>query len=328
MGEARKHHFVPKAYLKYFSRKEQVYVFDKETEKKFIARINDIAERHDYNKVESGRFIVKPPDDDPLFYEYEYNDLIEKRIPQILNNLVSACTLAPNLSTCILTESRKYDLAKMIVVQLLRTPVSRAYTFELGKPIAEKKLNQIREDLNRIFKKYDQIFDSQKRSQLIGVLNDFKYCQSFSDSVHLRTTTDENRIEHFCKSLVLNHSWAIYRNNLYPYLPFVTSDHPVVMYNLRNRYIGFKENGLENISTVISMPLTPKYMVSLYHKESFWGYYSQPYENKCVGVDDVAFIIKQVYFQLLQCNRQVYIKPDENNQLVELLVDLQKSTEK
>lgn len=328
MKEARKHHFVPRSYLKYFSIEERVYVFDKETENKFIASIKDIAERHDYNRVESGRFIVKPPEDDPLFYEYKYNDLIEKRIPEILNNLISACTLTPDLSTCILTEKQKYDLAKMIVIQLLRTPVSRAYTFELGGPIAEKKLSQIREDLNQIFKEYNQIFDLQKRSQLIGVLDDFKYSQSFSDSAHLRTTTDEKRIEHFCKSLVLNHSWAIYRNDLYPCLPFVTSDHPVIMYNMENKHIGFGKNGLENISTVISMPLTPKYMVSLYHKDSFWGYYSQPYENKCTGVDDVEFIIKQVYFQLLQCNRQVYTTPDEKNQSVRLLNDLKKSTEK
>lgn len=311
MGKAKKHHYVPKAYLNYFAREQQIYVFDKTTEKGFKSNINDVAERHNYNKVGNGRFVIEPPEDNPLFYEYKYAELIERRIPRILNNLSAVCTLIPNLTTCVLTDKQKYELARMIIVQLLRTPISREYTFELGKPIVSKKINQFREELEQI--------DLPDRNSIFSVLDEFEYSRSFSDSVHLYSTTSEERIEQFCKLLISNHVWVIYRNDRYPYLPFVTSDHPVIMYNMGNQHVGFGNNGLDNMTTVISMPLTPKYMVSLYHRDFFWGQYLQSCENKCISVDDETFIMNQNFLQIRQCDRQIYTTIDEKNQLIDLM---------
>ena len=54
---SKKHHFVPKSYLRFFAQeknqdKYQIYVFDKQLNKEFICNINDIAEKYNYNRID------------------------------------------------------------------------------------------------------------------------------------------------------------------------------------------------------------------------------------------------------------------------------------
>ena len=114
MGKPKKHHYVPKAYLRFFAQqngdKYTLYVFDKVSNQEFTSNINDVAEIRNYNKVLSERFIVPPPNGDPLYYEYKYINLIEGEIPQILNNLIATCVLSRADKT-VLTEESKRKLA-------------------------------------------------------------------------------------------------------------------------------------------------------------------------------------------------------------------------
>lgn len=313
MGKPKKHHYVPKAYLRFFAQqngdKYTLYVFDKVSNQEFTSNINDVAEIRNYNKVLSERFIVPPPNGDPLYYEYKYINLIEGEIPQILNNLIATCVLSRADKT-VLTEESKRKLAKLLIIQLLRTPQSRTRTFELGKPIVDSVMQKIQDQII-------QISDTKRREEFLRVLNEFNYTSQFSTSVHLQATTDEKKITDYAQRLVSHRSWAIWENRFYPFLPFVTSDHPVVMYNLQNHELGFGSNSIENPATVISMPLTPKYMISLYHKNSLWGYYSQSYEDRCFPISEVKFIQNQNLLQAWQCSRQIYTTPIFNNSLID-----------
>lgn len=310
MSKPKKHHYVPQAYLKFFSNENEkgeyiIHVFDKVSGKEFSANITDIAEKRNFNKIDNNRFIVPTPNRDPLFYEYKYTDLIEGKIPQIIRNITSSCTLCKPTAQ-VLTEEIKQDLATMIIVQLLRTPQSRKNTYKIGNPICNSVISSIR-------KQIESLEDIKKKEQFFSVLNDFEYTERFSNSVHLQFTTDNDRIERYVRLLVQNRSWAIYENKYYKSIPFVTSDNPVVMYNLKSGELGFSVNGLENYTTVISMPLTPKYMVSLYHKGCIFGHYSQSYENKCIAIDEINFIFNQTLLQTKQCSRQIYTKPGQDN---------------
>jgi len=303
MSKPKKHHYVSQGYLKFFAQENEkgdfiINVIDKVTGKTFPANITDIAEKRNFNKIDNGRFIIPTPNGDPLYYEYKYTELIEGRIPQIISNIVTSCTLYKPTAQ-VLTEEIKHDFATLMVVQLFRTPLSRKFTYEIGEPTCNKVILSIREQI-------ELLQDIEKKDQFLSVLDDFKYTEAFSKSFHLQFTTDRERIEKFVQLLVENHSWVIYKNMYYKSIPFVTSDNPVVMYNLKSGALGLGVNGLENYTTVISMPLTPKYMISLYHKSCNFGYYSQSYENKCIAIDEPKFLSNQSFLQAEQCSRQIY----------------------
>ncbi len=312
MSKPKKHHYVPQAYLKFFSKENEkgefiIHVFDKVSGKFFFANITDIAEKRNFNKVENDRFIFSTPNRDPLFYEYKYTDLIEGKIPRIIRNITSSCTLCkPTVQ--VLTDEIKQDLAIMIVVQLLRTPQSRENTHKIGNPICGSVISSIH-------KQIESQKDIEKKELFFSVLNDFEYTERFSNSVHLQFTMDNDRIEKYAQLLVQNRSWVIYENKYYDSIPFVTSDNPVIMQNMKSGELGFGVNALENDATVISMPLTPKYMVSLYHKGCEFGLNSQSYENKCIAIDEINFIFSQILLQREQCSRQIYTKPGQGNNL-------------
>ncbi len=311
MSKPKKHHYVPQGYLKFFSKENEkgdfiTCVFDKKTRKEFETNIAYIAEKKYYNTVNDDRFIVPTPDGDPLYYEYKYIELIEGRIPQIINNVISACTLCRR-DEQILSKKVKYDLATLIVVQLLRTPKTRQYMHELGEPIYRSITASIREQI-------ESLQDMDKKKQFLNVLDAFNYTEAFSKSVHLQWTTDSDTLNKFIQVLVQNRSWVIYENVISNLIPFITSDNPILMYNLESKKSGLEVNALDNKMTVITMALTPKFMISLYHKGCVYGHYSQEFENKCVPIKETEFILNQTWLQLEQCSRQTYKKPDYNNQ--------------
>lgn len=303
MNKPKKHHYVPRSYLYFFSQNGKIRALENKTKKNYCVNINDVAEIRYYNKINQGKFIIDSPNGDPYYYEFKYNQLIEGEIPRIIGNIVSACTISP-FEKSILTYEIKIELAKLIVVQLLRTPQFRQYVYEIGLPVFDNVIGRIRNQIN-------SFTDFVKKEQLIGELEECKYNDAFVKSVHLSVTTDENRINQFCEFLVCNRSWCIFQNELYKDIPFVTSDTPVIMYNLQNGNVGPKNNAFENSSTIITMPLTPRYCITLYHKACVYGYYSKSYENKCTPIDERKFILKQNLHQIDQCSRQIYTSPDD-----------------
>ena len=306
---------MPKSYLRFFAQeknqdKYQIYVFDKQLNKEFICNINDIAEKYNYNRIDKKDYIIPTPDGNPLYYEEKYRTVIEGQIPRIIRNISSMCTLNPNkYKFSILDEFIKYDLAKMIIVQLLRTPQSRKQTYTLGKSIHDEMTEHFKKCTN-------YIPNSNKKKQIKKFLDNFKYSESFSDSVHLKTTMDDEKIEKYIESLIQNHIWIMYENHNYPYLQFVTSDHPVIMFNFSSRKLGLGNNALENPNTIISMPLSPKFEVTLYHKSL---YFLECIADGCFPITKRDYMFQQNKLQYLHCDRQIYTRPDSRN----LLVDLQ-----
>jgi hypothetical protein len=211
----------------------------------------------------------------------------------------------------ILTHQIKQELAKLIIVQLLRTPQFRQLTFNIGIPVCREIITNIRRQLQTRT-------DLDNKQKFIDVLEDFKYTEEFSKSVHLSATTDESRINRFCEVVLANRSWVLYENKLYKTIPYVTSDTPVIMVDMQSGNIGLSNNGLEKPSTVIIMPLTPRFSVFLYHNLSILGSYSEFYESKCIPIDEERFIMNQNYLQIKQSERQIYTTPSANNIIMKI----------
>lgn len=305
MSQPKMHHFVPRTYLEYFAKKYKneyrLLAIDKVKNRSFEINVKDAAKINSYNKIEKGRFIKNPPDGNVLHYEEKYNQLIEGKIPQIIQSISGVCTLC-NEDKPILTQKLKRELAMMLIVQLLRTPLSRNFTAKIGYPICKDVIDKIGTVV-------DKFGDENKRQEFKNVIEDFSYTEEFVKSMHLKITTDERRIERFCDFLLENRIWIIYRNNISDEIPFVTSDNPVVMLNSTNEKLGISSgNGIDKPSTVIYMPLTPKYMLALYHKRHLIFRNMECFADQCISVDK-KFVEAMNEVQKIQCYKQVYTKP-------------------
>lgn len=303
MGNAKKHHYVPRAYLKYFAVKSgnayMLNTYDKKTKKKYLLNVNDAAQARDYNLIKDVTLGVKLPEGDDLYYEKLYNDVIESKIPIIINNVVVGCKLIRE-NRPVITHENKRDLARLLVTQLYRTPLARKMTYELGIPIYENTMQ-------RAYLTVSQLNDSKRKKEFMDILNKFEYNDEFVKSLHLDITMSPDRINNFIDVLVENHCWIVYDNVLYSTFPFVTSDNPVTMYNVRCGSFGFEYNGLNNISTVISMPLTPRYQIALYHKQSLIGMCLPEFDGRSYHINEPDFVFKQNMMHVEQSYRQVYL---------------------
>ena len=79
------------------------------------------------------------------------------------------------------------------------------------------------------------------------------------------------------------------------------------MYNLANEDMGLgTSNGIDVDDTAFFFPLTPRFLLTLYHKRNLIGHYSECYENRIQSVDEYSFISKMNSIQHIQCNRFCY----------------------
>lgn len=308
MNEPKIHHYVPQGYLRFFAKREQrdsqekywLLAYDKKICKSYPINVSKAAAEKDYNRLELSEHIQLPPENDPLYYEKKYIDLIEGKLPGIIKNLTAACTLSTK-GAKILTPAVKDDLADLITVQVLRTPDVRT---RLGK-IGEKSYHKI---LTAAKLLAAEIPDETRRSEQLRKLNELLYTDEFIKSEHLFCTTDADRLSRIKKALIDDHVWVIYQNMTEQ--PYITSDIPVVLSDMSDGSVGFGTNGIAQPTTIITMPLTPKYLIAVYHEKSLVGRYAGR-DGECIPLDhsEKAFIKHVNRLQFKNCWRQVYTHP-------------------
>ena len=310
MSEPIKHHYVPQGYLRFFAKHEQrknrniywVSVYDKQSHKQYCKNISEIAAEKHYNRITQTPLVEASLAGDPLYYEKKYTDIIEGEIPQTIKNLMGICTLSTN-KTKVLTPSLKHTLANLVVIQSLRTPNVRRYLWEVGREPYDEIMATAR-------KLAIQIPNEEHRLDSLSRLDNLQYDHEFIKAEHLCLATDVNRISRYANILISDHVWIIYRNGTQE--PYITSDIPVIFSSTEENQVGFGLNGITQIKTIISMPLTPHHLVALYHKRNICGQYLENFQDCCVLVDESGedFIEKSNQLQLRNCWRQIYTHPD------------------
>ena len=102
-------------------------------------------------------------------------------------------------------------------------------------------------------------------------------------------------------------TWIIYKSKYDN--AFVTSDNPVLLYDIKTEKTGLFKAGLGYDSTVLCYPISPKLMISIYSNNMMFGQIFEMRNRICFLYDnDKSFIDKMNALQLKQCIRQVYSK--------------------
>ena len=286
--EPRRHHYVPRTYLKNFAIKEKnewrIMVMDKIKNQPYSANIKDVAVEKDFYRIDSK--------EDEFYWEHYYAEQIESLIPTTFNKLIATCTLSVNNSNVIDAET-KLKLAKIICSQLLRTKKSRESQFEIGQRTANNVLESVR-------KQFEGLLSNEK----IAYLDNFIYDEMLNKTMSLPIINDRDRINRFVE-ILQNRYWVVYKNIKYNTSPLITSDHPVAFYNIITRETDFSTNGLGIPHTAIFFPINRELILGLYTQDMYFNTMFR-LNNKMLIVDDVPFVMKLNRIQYEQCYRQAY----------------------
>lgn len=279
-------HFVPRAYLKFFSKRKKndfyINVYDKVTNKSFNSNINNIASKNNFYETSE----LEKNDIEKSFHD------IESQIPNIINNIMIASNIMPN-NSCILNECLKNSLSVMIYSQMFRTRRAQIYFDKLGIEVT----NEVVE--NTLIKYNNELTDEN-----ILVITKYANDLDFIRSVEF-TEFKSKKLINKCKYFLKERIWVVYKIPNNSELSLITSDNPVIYYNFLTKEIGFGNNGIARKETIIIFPLTPKIVLVLYPPDMYFGAMKK-YSNKLHYLFDDRFINKLNEYQRKQSHRQIY----------------------
>ena len=304
MRESYRHHFVPQVYLRFFAKEREtkkgeyyLYVYDTIQDKTFPSNVKDIGYKNDYNRVLISKYLPPVPDGNELYYEKKFQELIENDWNSIVHQFTAACTMTTSKKK--LSYDMKFMLAKLIIIQSLRTPDARKITRSIGL----KRRQELFDELN-------PIIQNSQREDFIQAFSNLEKAFSFDDehskSFHLWATTDNTRIDRLAKLIVQNRIWMVYRSPDIIHFPFITSDNPVVFYDPTLNKYGIVPNGIDTNTTIIGFPVTPQYYIITYHKKSPLCDVDNEIGDECVTIEPEIIRVLDRH-QTNQCYRQVYI---------------------
>ena len=291
MKQPRKHHYVPRCYLKYFATNHKnefrVKVIDKDKNKPYIANIKDIAAEKDFNRIWDS--------EKEFYWEHFFSREVEPMIPKVLDNLIAVSNIINNRSI-ILNKSFKRELAKIICFQQLRTKKARKMQFRLGEKVATEVLTSVENEL-------DKYLSTEQREYL----NDFKYNENFHKEITFPIITSPERLDKFIEILLKKH-WVLYKTPSSKKYSFLTSDNPVCMYNFSSKSTTYADNGLGVRETVIFFPVSKNLLIALYDPKTYFSLLKNV--DGTLVVADSNFVMNINKLQYEQCLRQAYFSLD------------------
>ncbi len=295
MNKPIKQHYVPQVYLKNFARKKdkiwEVSVMDKKQEKSYNADIRDVAFKKNF-------YTIEELGEEKYLWEKYYAETVEPLISKVFKQLMQKCTIifTKNTDTVINDELRAY-LSLIIITQLLRTPKSRSFRYN----ISERRFPVIMKRISRDLQEYNLLDEQQEALESITLDDIFK-------RIDMNLVVDNDRIEKFSRFL-FNKIWVIYRNDDYETNPFVTSDNPVVQYNMGNKSTTLSDNGICNPNTIMLFPINSRLILSLYDRNNFIWERIKEYDGQIVFLNDRSdsnYVMKMNKLQYEQCTQQIY----------------------
>lgn len=291
MSKVKNQHFVPQSYLKRFSVNEQVFVYDKVTDKPpYKTNIRNVAAESYFYDIPEELFNQTkdqfPPEyQDIQFVEKELSRL-EAEFNSLLNNLCSRFLLTPEpyFKIALSSEYRK-DLSVHLTIQNLRTRDSRRQIAEMNRTITQMlfDLNMYNEDRNY---KLGEYFVELSPEQVIINQLSFMF--------------NPENLKEF-SSVLNSHIWFVGINQTNQ--PFYTSDAPLVrrahMPEDIMSYSGLGSKGIE-----LAFPISDKLIITLcersYHKAA------EPIENLFFPISDLEVIKYYNSMQIIGCERQIF----------------------
>lgn len=289
MSEPKKQHYVPQLYLRNFSSEkysEKIYVKSKSTSKLFLANISDTAVQRNFYTI--NRY------EDKYVWERIFATKIEPMMSKIIKSVrtKSENALIQN-HACILSVEEKSILVSSILFQFLRSTNTRKYAqkiYNANLPFAKKKVKE----------KFGTLNAEQK-----SILQKYETSEDFFKEIAIATIFNEKSfLKYF--DILMKKSLLIYRiigDEL-----FITSDNPVILLNSLTLEATPFKNGLENESTVVLYPISPKIIVAAYHPSRLFGGMTKM--DRCIEFIDSqtnkSFIYTANKAQNHSCNNYLY----------------------
>ncbi len=288
-----KQHVVPRAYLNHFATpgrgKNKFLIGVRQNDlKHYIDSTDNVGYQKDY--YDDAEY-----PDDKKHWEHFYATEIEAPCLKTITNLIAKVTLSSDGNIC-LTNSEKYDLSKFIVAQFLRVPNFIDY--------------QIYNAQNKMFPQYKTefltTFNHLLSKQQKGTINNICFTDDQVKHIILSNINDLQKLNRYCEILI-SKPWVVYINRYYKEMPFITSDNPVVMTNLRTKSFSRSDNGLGNQNTVIFFPINPYISIGIYPHQFRDSLRRWESKELICSEQDISFITTMNTCEISQCHNQAFV---------------------
>jgi hypothetical protein len=307
-------HYVPQSYLENFSldpnkNEKQIFVFDKDNQKKFPTNIKNIPlERYFYDFPEN----LVLPGEDPQKVENFFDEL-EGRQKKLLKHIKKKIDWIFRLrkkgnaySKKVLNQSQKIDSSYVVAFQLFRTKEFRNFLLEMrevNKPFFDKLIEQeINEIITQGAKEYSIILNEESTSEIQSMLSeriDNKLSFMYKEGLSVIHSNFMDSSYEPASQILREHIYLIGINDTEK--PLFTSDHPVVQYP----HLGL--NGINSPGIEIAFPIDSKAILIMKEKSHFYKFAKLDGNLFPLTLNDVDFYNQ---LQVYGSNRFVFCSED------------------
>lgn len=279
-------HIVPKSYLNRFAtlgRNNKTY--------RIGVRQKDLT--HYIDSTDHVGYIKKYYDDDSCDdikkWEHFYDKEIEVPLSKVINKLITGLTLSNYTEGFLTTEDRRV-LSRFFYTQFVRVPQFIDCQITNCKEILLPSIKQ--KCLMRFGAKYAEVINKVRIDD-----KDIKH-------LTLDYLNDNEQLERFSR-LLLDKPWIVYINGCRDFLPFITSDNPIVLSNIISHSNSRTDNGLGNRETIIFCPINSYIGIGIYPNQ-FYRFFDD-IQYTVISNQDIQFIGKMNCCELSQCYNQAFI---------------------
>lgn len=277
---------MPKVYLKNFCTKDgSIAVLDKSRNSIFSTGVEAVAVEKNFYTVDGLK--------DPYCWEKAYAESIEPMMSVLLPKIISKVNVLVQTGHRIINEDEKFQLALIMVMQLLRGKQSRAYEKKLFDELLPSTIEKAKE-------KFGPLIDDQQKC-----LDTFATDPRYFRLISMELTWDIERLTHYTNILV-GRDFVFY--HICGDMEFVASDNPVMFINSNTANAQPFANGLIRETTLIYYPLSPKLLLCTVHPNAFFQFFSD--KDGCLchlnANKEERFITSINRKQRAQCHNQVF----------------------
>ena len=297
MAKKTKHqHYVSRFYLRNFSHKN----VEKRDETDLIYRLDvglkNILELSIVDAAVEKNLYTDMELSDPYQWENQFASK-ELQMSRSIQSIIDKSRLVfTKTGDVILSEENRLILVDGIVMQLLRTPKA----LNKMQQLSDEQIPYVLTYLKTMIAPY--LPDAQKQYAL-----NYKVSNSVLKSVKLQVMWDAIEKSEI-KKVLLEKTWTLYRLiNPSTEFNFITSDHPVVVSDVCGNNYNMFESPLISPFTMISYPLAPDILISIYGKNNRYSFGNNKILFLYLGKDQ-RFVDRMNQLQRRQCAKYIFKK--------------------
>lgn len=281
LNNTKKNHFIARSYLKLFTanNSEKILTYDIKRKKAFSSNINNIgAENKLYVIENSENKIIKN-------WEEFYTKLVDNDTVNVISEFIEIVR-KPYVRKPLSISDIKKRLALIIIMQTLRIPARIYSQKDIYFNIANEYLAPLEKSI-----------DISHLKEV--VLNDMYYKNIIFTHIN-KTETISKYID-----VIMDRTWIVYENNTK--LDFIIGDNPAIIYDFVDKVAGI-QNGIASDKTMISFPISPRYLIAIFPKQYLFGKLELNYFNERIVINEENIIKTYNNLQFKGADRFVFAK--------------------